>query len=322
MNTRYKLNLQTMDACISADIPVFLWGSPGSGKSSAVRRWAADRGYRLTELTPSILDPTDLLGLPYQTGDGATRFAPPDWLHAILAEPGEKHLIFLDNLNLSAASVMAACLRLVLERAVHTTVLPPGVRFAAAGNDPAQVPSAHELTPPLANRFAHIEWEGLYGSEWLSAMIADWPLPPAPEETDRDWLPTAGAFLDIRQHLADDYETGDGKAAENGRGYPSARAWHALCRALRFAGDDEDLLRAVSVAVIGPGAAGEFASFVAAADLPSPKDWLADPALARPLDRDDQTAAALLAVAVEVSRPPIRSNVIAAGLGVISRAAG
>ena len=95
MNPDCRLNIGVFDACVAADVPVFLWGPPGSGKSSAVRCWAGERGYALTELTPSVLDPTDLLGLPYQREDGRggfdTWYAPPDWLSGILAAPDKKH---------------------------------------------------------------------------------------------------------------------------------------------------------------------------------------------------------------------------------------
>lgn len=261
------MNLRTLDACVSADIPVFLWGSPGSGKSSAVRRWAEGRGYRLTELAPSVLDPTDLLGLPYQSGDGATRFAVPDWVRAILSAPDQRHLVFLDELNLASASVMSACLRLVLERAVHTTALPEGVRFAATGIHPSEEPTAQALAAPMANRFAHIEWKGLSGSEWMSAMIADWPLPVACSPSDIDWHPTVAAFVDARPAMADCYAPGEGRGDEDGRAYPTARSWAALCRALPFAGSDEDLRRSTAEAVIGQRAAREFIAFVRASSF-------------------------------------------------------
>lgn len=224
MNPDCRLNIGVFDACVAADVPVFLWGPPGSGKSSAVRCWAGERGYALTELTPSVLDPTDLLGLPYQREDGRggfdTWYAPPDWLSGILAAPDKKHLVFLDGLNLAARSVTHACLRLVLNRAVHTLQLPDGVRFAAAGIDPSQAPTAQELPAPMADRFAHIEWKGLRAG----AALAGWPLPPPPPRSDKDWMPIAGAFLDARPMFNDDCETGDGPAAAEGRGFPSSRA--------------------------------------------------------------------------------------------------
>ena len=101
-------------------------GSPGSGKSSAVRRLAEEGGYRLTELTLSVLDPADLLGLPRRIEDIAAYFAPPDWLAGVMESGEDRHLIFLDELNLAPAAVMNACLRMVLERAAHAAQLPPG----------------------------------------------------------------------------------------------------------------------------------------------------------------------------------------------------
>ena len=86
MNPAYLRNLSVMSACLEADVAVFVRGPPGSGKSSAVRKVAEGRGYRLTEMTPSILDPIDLLGLLYQVGE-FTRYAAPDWLADILASP-------------------------------------------------------------------------------------------------------------------------------------------------------------------------------------------------------------------------------------------
>ncbi len=259
MNPRYALNLSVIGACLEADIPVFLWGPPGSGKSSAVRRLAADRGYRLTEITPSILDPTDLLGLPYLVGE-ATRYALPDWLADIAGSGEERHLIFLDDLNLAPVAVMNACLRLVLERAAHTTQLPPGVRFAAAGTDPSQVPAARFLSPAMANRFAHVEWTGLGGSEWLTAKLQDWPTPAPVAVSDKDWRMAIAAFHTVRPQIADAFA--DGKAAGEGRGYASARSWDALCRVLPYAGRNPDMERALADAIIGKAASREFIAHV------------------------------------------------------------
>ena len=315
MNPKYSLNLRAMEACVLADVPVFLWGSPGSGKSSAVRNFAAERGYRLTEMTPSILDPTDLLGLPIAR-NGSTVFAPPDWLTAILDEPESPHLVFLDELNLASMAVMNSCLRLVLERAVHTVSLPDTVRFAAAGNDPSQVPTAQLLTSPMSNRFAHFEWEGLSGGDWATALTLGWPFPAPPSPTDEDWTSLVGAFTESRPALADDHAHGGGSAASAGRGYPSARSWDALRRALPYASGDPDLERTVAAAVVGKGAAHEFISFARSSDLPKPEDWLRDPTLAAPLERDDRTSAALLGVSLAVVNGPRRGPRYAAAIEV------
>lgn len=84
-------------------------------------------------------------------------------------------------------------------------------------------------------------------------------------------MPIAGAFLDARPMFNGDCETGDGKAAAEGRGFPSSRAWSALCSALPYAGEDAYLLRTLAAAIVGRDAAAEFAAFVRPADLPDPK---------------------------------------------------
>ena len=320
MNPRYLRDLSVVSACLEADVAVFLWGPPGSGKSSAIRRVAEERNYRLTEMTPSILDPTDLLGLPYQVGQ-STRYATPDWLADILEVPEERHLIFLDEMNLAPPAVTNACLRLVLERAAHTTQLPPGVRFAGAGNDPSQVPTAQFLSPAMANRFAHVEWEGLSDMELLEAEMGGYPVPPLPSPVDKNWKTLHAAFGAARPAMGNDFLGGKGEAAKTGRGYPTSRSWRMLTRALPHAGGDGDVERGLAEAIVGSAAASEFIQFAATADLIDPKEWLEDPKLARPLERDDLTSAALLAVAAEAAKEPLRGDRLAAAIHVFCQMA-
>ena len=58
---------------------VFLWGPPGIGKSSIVKKIAKDRSLDLIDLRISQLAPTDIRGLPF-VKDGMARFAPPSFL--------------------------------------------------------------------------------------------------------------------------------------------------------------------------------------------------------------------------------------------------
>ncbi len=62
--------------------------------------------------------------------------------------------LFLDEL--STATPTRAALRVVLERRVGSLQLPPGVRIVAAANPRASAADGWELSPPLANRFAHL----------------------------------------------------------------------------------------------------------------------------------------------------------------------
>ena len=56
--------------------PVFLWGPPGVGKSSIVKRVAEEKGLEIMDVRASLLDPTDLRGIPY-VEEGIANWAPP-----------------------------------------------------------------------------------------------------------------------------------------------------------------------------------------------------------------------------------------------------
>ena len=59
--------------------PVFLWGPPGVGKSSVVRQVVEEQKWELRDVRASLLDPTDLRGIPY-VNEGTAHWAPPSFL--------------------------------------------------------------------------------------------------------------------------------------------------------------------------------------------------------------------------------------------------
>jgi len=71
--------LQTL---VDARQPVFIWGGPGLGKSSIVRKLAAVRETLLQDIRALLLDPVDLRGLPFLGGDGRAKWATPEFLPA------------------------------------------------------------------------------------------------------------------------------------------------------------------------------------------------------------------------------------------------
>ena len=63
--------------------PAFIWGPPGVGKSDIVREVAEHRKVELRDVRLSLMDPTDLKGLPVISGAGAKKqvsWAAPDFL--------------------------------------------------------------------------------------------------------------------------------------------------------------------------------------------------------------------------------------------------
>ena len=305
--------LRVMELLLESNSPVFLWGEPGIGKTAGVQRWAESRGYKLKTLIGSILDPTDLSGIPTLTATGRTRFAPPEWLLQIIDEADTaRWVVFLDELNCSAPSVMAAMLRLVNEKAVHEHILPPQTLFLAAGNDPNQVELANDLPASMASRFAHLEWIPYAGRAKLAAQAAGWPV-PAPLELDAEkvaertvyWRTVAAEFQNKRPDTTFDFKYNEGKLATLGQAYPTGRTWTMVENALGMVDvlpDGESLRLDIAAALISKPIAGELLTFERDLDLPDPEAWIADPSLATPLEREDQTVAAMNAITHAILR--------------------
>lgn len=152
---RTSQTVATMSAMIGAKIPTFLWGPPGIGKSSIIKQIAQDEGIECIDLRLSLMDPTDLKGIPfYERESHSALWAPPSFL------PREgRGILFLDELNSAAPAVQASAYQLILDRRVGEYTLPEGWAIVAAGNREGDRGVVYRLPSPLANRFVHIEME-------------------------------------------------------------------------------------------------------------------------------------------------------------------
>jgi len=284
---------------VTAGVPVLLWGSPGTGKTSVVRALGESLGWPVEVVIGSIREPTDFAGLPVVV-EGGVRLAPPTWAQR-LAEAGEG-VLFLDELTTAPPAVQAAMLRIVLERVVGDLALPAGVRVVAAANPPEQAADGWELTPPLANRLVHLDWPVDAGAV-ADGLAVGFPAPAVHRDAapDPTRLATAratvAAFLKVRPTLVLQVPT---VAANAGRGWPSPRSWETVAVLLGMcdtAGADEDVRAALVTGSVGEGAGIEFLSWLANADLPDPETVLADPDSFELPDRSDRAFAVLTAVA-------------------------
>jgi MoxR-like ATPase len=288
---------------IGARVPVLLWGGAGLGKSSAVREMAEAAGLPCETVIASIREPSDFAGLPIVTQDGdSVHFAPPNWARRLA--DGGKGVLFLDEISTAPPAVQAALLRVVLERTVGDLTLPDGVTVVAAANPPEQAADGWDLSPPLANRFCHLDWD-LDAGEWAEGILAGFDQPTVPdvtEESIRKELSNAranvGAFVSARSHLLHAHP---GNEAAAGRAWPSPRSWEMAARltAAAKASGAIDQVQALAIAV-GAGAAAEFLAWREDLDMPDPESVLLDPASFRLPDRGDRAYAALAALTAAV----------------------
>jgi MoxR-like ATPase len=216
--------------------PVFLWGAPGVGKSSVVRQIAESRGLPLIDIRASLLDPTDLRGIP-TIEDGKALWCPPSFLPH---DPDSKGVLFFDELNAAPTLVQASLYQLTLDRRVGEYVLPDGWQIIAAGNRAEDASVTFRMPAALANRFVHLDFETDF-DDWRAWALAN------------DLHHRVIAFLGTRRELLLNMESTD-------KAFPTPRSWEMLSDAVHTLGLTSDALD-VLIGVVGEGAAMEFIGF-------------------------------------------------------------
>ena len=202
-------------------IPVLLWGRPGVGKSSFIEGLGTPE-LKVTTLIASIHDPTDFSGLPVLE-NGRVRYAVPDWVNGFADFPAG--ILFLDELSTAPPSVQSALLRVVFERKVGFEPLPGGVRIVAAANPPDLMVGGWELSPPLRNRFVHLQWD-IPESLYLRSLTQGWEhgvlsaIDPVEHRRKlQDWKIRIAGFLRVRP------DSLHSSPEDNAYGFASPRSW-------------------------------------------------------------------------------------------------
>src|SRR5689334_14446525 len=291
---RADTQLEALTLAVAADLPVLLWGEPGIGKTAALTQLAAALDLPLTTVIASVHEPSDFAGLPVVGDDPAEHgvpMAPPDWA-VRLARTG-RGLLFLDELSTAAPAVQAALLRLVLERRIGALQLPPGVRIVAAANPRSSAADGWELSPPLANRFVHLQWTHDHDVV-VRGLGGTWPRATLPR-LGAAGLADAVAFarravcelLAARPNLVHQLPKSE---ARRGGPWPSPRTWEMALRLIAFAtaaGSSREVLSMLVRGTVGDGPGFELLTSMDRMDLPDPEELLADPAAAELPERGD-----------------------------------
>src|SRR5262249_6498461 len=197
---------------------------------------AERRDLPLLDVRASLLDPTDLRGIPAVV-DGRAVWCPPSFLPAPDSPPG---ILFFDELNAAPPLVQASLYQLTLDRRVGEYELPPDWRIIAAGNRAEDRSITFRMPAALANRFIHLDFE---------VDFEDW----------RAWAGAAGVhplvvgFLGTRREMLLDMQQGE-------RGFATPRSWEMVSDALKALGRPADASDVI-LGIVGEGASAEFLGY-------------------------------------------------------------
>lgn len=249
---------ESVRLAIRTNLPLWIWGPPGVGKSAVVRQVAAAEMLELVDLRASLLDPVDLRGIPCpDLAQGVTRWIPP----AFLPRKGAG-ILFLDEIAQAPAAVQAALLQLTLDRRVGEYALPEDWAIICASNRREDRAGVGQVITPLLSRMVHVDFDH-DGDEWQA------------------WAGANGVAHEIRTYLRtkpDMLLKFDAKAGK--RASPSPRGWEMASRLFQVINGAADLLFPLMAGCVGEGAAAEVIAHIKLAREIDPEAVLSNPAKA------------------------------------------
>jgi hypothetical protein len=248
-----SLAIAILKSGLGVNVPMFLWGPPGIGKSQIVAQVAAGLGLPLIDVRAVLLDPVDLRGVP-SVEKGATRWNPP----VFLPTEGEG-VLFLDELSQAPDAVQSSLLQLVLDRKLGEYRMPDGWRILAAGNRVTDGTFSRKISKALGSRFAtHLE---------LAVDLDEWCAWAVANEVPAEII----SFLRLRPDLLHHF---DPKA--QGNSFPCPRVWANVGRFMGKLPREAEL--PFFAGALGFGPAAEFASYLQVyRDLPDIEAIMLDP---------------------------------------------
>jgi MoxR-like ATPase len=278
----------------------------------AARVLGASLDMPVVTVIASLREPADFAGLPVVTAEGSIRLAELSWARLLVEH--RRGILFLDEITTAAPAVQAALLRVVLERVVGDVALPDAIAIVAAANPPDVAAGGWDLSPPLANRFCHIDWP-VDPDRFNEALTSGWPAPIVPDLTvpdERDVSikvrSSVAGFLRSRAALL--YALPEEVTAA-GRAWASPRSWDMaaeLWAAAESRAASDEVVMLLIAGCVGPGAARELLAWRRDADLPDPEDVLADPSRFTLPERGDRQFAVLSALAAAVNARPSKER--------------
>lgn len=284
---------------LNAGLAPLLNGDPGIGKSA----WTFDLASR-HNLHPIVViggrkDPAFVEGLPivkHTDADGKPLHMPytittkPDWFRdaVTIAKGGvvfdtdldgqpvdgtertyDGVLLFFDEFRSTLEDVQAALLSFIQDRELDGVKLPDNVYIVLAANPVSTGANGQYITPPMANRLIHIDFD-MPVETWLRLLPQAFGKQATSTEAELVEYARGAAYLQNNQAgtgivstvVPQDPEKADGA-------FPSRRSWTNTFRLLASIGSDRSARDMAIAATVGDDAALAFKTWDETLNLPS-----------------------------------------------------
>lgn len=236
---------QMIERAYSIRRPLFVWGAPGTGKSSLFKQFAERANLQMLDWRLTLMEPVDMRGTPWRE-NGLTVWSPP----AELPRAG-KGIILLDELPQARIDTKNVAAMLVLERRIGEYKLPEGWWIAAAGNKMEHNSGTSPNPKHLDNRFWHATLD-VSNDDWLQ-----WA-----EEHDIDYR--AYAYIKYRPEALLDFDPRSKDAS-----FATPRSWELMSDIIKDLDKDGALasfdladVAEMCCGAVGTARGNEFAGFL------------------------------------------------------------
>ena len=226
---------------------VMLWGSPGVGKSAAIKQIgdniARETGKKvnITDVRLLLFNPIDLRGIPVPDEDKGEKVA--KWLKPLIfkLDPSKDviNILFLDEISAAPQSVQAAAYQITLDKKVGEHKLPANTIVIAAGNRVSDRSVAFKMPKALSNRLLHFE---------VSCDFDNW----------KAWAiknnihPLVLGFLSFREDYLNTFDSSNDVLA-----YATPRSWEMVSNILNYINEDINKVYNLICGLVGSGVAIE-----------------------------------------------------------------
>lgn len=264
---------------IYGGVSAMLWSSPGYGKTSMVKKLAKMLGVKVVTLIGSIMDPTDLGGVPVVsqvkiTNPDGTESQKPvlDYAYLNTLEPlqEEGNILFVDELTTCPPYVQAALLQIILDGKFNSLSINPKTFRIGAGNFTTMY-GTNKVNPALMNRFVHlfITPDPTWFAHGLLSGFSEYvePKMSSPKNREKDYYNVIKAISDFVLNNPAYCGEAEVNSIDNNEkvAFPSYRSWEFVAKTLSVIDRDENpssLVRSIACGCVGKEVGIQFLNFL------------------------------------------------------------